>query len=240
MLEFEHVSLTRRNAGEEVPVLRDVSFWTPPGKVFAILGPSGSGKSTLLRLACRLDDPDEGRVLLGGKSVREMDVLALRRRVGFVFQEPILFGKSVEENLRFAVDPAAAEPVLEDPASWLEMVGLPSELLSRPPDALSVGQRQRVALARALIPGPEVLLLDEPTSALDPQAATGILRVIRELRDKRQLSVIFVSHVIAHAREVADRVLVLKDGKILEEGGTDLFLSPTLEDTRAFFAGEEQ
>ena len=258
MLEFEHVSLTRTNPGGDVPVLTDVSFSAAPGEVFAILGPSGSGKSTLLRLACRLDDPDEGRILLAGRDIRELDVLALRRRVGFLSQEPLLFGETVLENLLFAADPAAAEPHLDDPGAWLETVGLPRDFLSRPPDSLSVGQRQRVALARALIPGPEVLLLDEPTSALDPQAATGILRLIREKRGqtpfsrnpdtaiqpgasrKRGLTPFFVSHAVAHAREVADRVLVLKDGRILEQGGPEIFDRPEHEDTRAFFAGEEE
>jgi len=237
MLEFEHVSLTRTNPTGDVPVLTDVSFSASPGEILAILGPSGSGKSTLLRLACRLDDPDEGRILLAGRDIRELDVLALRRRVGFLSQEPLLFGETVLENLLFAADPAATQPHLDDPGAWLEAVGLPRDFLSLPPDALSVGQRQRVALARALIPGPEVLLLDEPTSALDPQAATGILRLIRE---QTGLTPFFVSHAVAHAREVADRVLVLKNGRILEQGGPEIFDSPACEYTRAFFAGEEE
>lgn len=240
MLEFEHLSLTKSGPDGEIPILRDVSFKASTGEVFAILGPSGSGKSTLLRLACRLDDPDEGRIRLDGRDIREMDVLALRRRVGLVFQEPLLFGTTVEENLLFAADPAAAPPELADPGAWLEAVGLSRELLSRAPEALSVGQRQRVAFARALIPEPKVLLLDEPTSALDPQASTGILRLIRELRQERNLTVVFVSHAMAHAKEVADEVLVLKNGRVLERGTRDIFDHPRLEDTRAFFAGEEE
>ena len=103
-----------------------------------------------------------------------------------------------------------------------------------------MGQRQRVALARALVPGPEVLLLDEPTSALDPQATTGILRLVRDLRDRLDLAVIFVTHIVPHAREVADRVLVLKDGRVLEEGDAGLFAAPRRDETRAFLAGEEE
>ncbi len=240
MLEFEHVSLTKSGPDGDVPILRDVSFRAKVGEVFTILGPSGSGKSTLLRLACRLDDPGDGLILLDDHDIREMDVLVLRRQVGLVFQEPLLFGATVEENLRFAADPEATAPHLEDPGAWLERVGLDRELLSRAPDALSVGQRQRVAFARTLIPGPSVLLLDEPTSALDPQASAGLLRLIRELRDERNLTVIFVSHAMAQAREVADQVLVLKDGRVLERGGPEIFESPELEDTRAFFAGEEE
>ena len=240
MIEFAGVGLSKRNAEGVVPILRDVSFQVPPETVYAILGPSGAGKSTVLRLACRLEDPDAGRIFLSGEDVREFDVLDLRRRVGMVFQEAVLFGETVEEDLRFAADPNDEGRTLDDPAEWLERVGLPREFLTRAPASLSVGQRQRAAFARALIPGPEALLLDEPTSALDPQASAGLLRLVRELRDELKLTVIFVSHAIEHARAVADRVLVLKDGAVLEEGGPELFGKPRREETRAFLAGEEE
>ena len=240
MLEFEHVTLTRPGPSGPVPVLRDVSFRTPPGKVYAILGPSGAGKSSLLRLACRLDDPDEGRISLDGRDVREMDVIGLRRQVGFVFQEPVLFGGSVRENLEFAADPTRGGGPLEDAEARIARVGLDPALLDRKPDALSAGQRQRIALARALVPEPRVLLLDEPTSALDPQAVTGILRLVRELRDELRLTVVMVTHVVEHARDVADCVLVLKAGRVLEEGGSHILDSPAREETRAFLAGEEE
>jgi putative ABC transport system ATP-binding protein len=240
MLTFDHVSLTRRHDDRDLHVLRDLTFKAEPATVFAILGPSGAGKSTILRLACRLEDPDDGRILLGDADTRALDVLALRRRIGFLFQAPVLFGESVEENLRFAADPNRdATPDL-DSASFLKRVGLSSELLTRPPDALSVGQRQRVALARALVPKPEVLLLDEPTSALDPQAATGIRRLIAGLRDDLGLTIVMVTHTVAEARAVADRVLILRDGAVLEQGGPDLLDAPQRPETRAFLAGEEE
>jgi putative ABC transport system ATP-binding protein len=240
MLAFEGVGLTRCNADGDVPVLRDVDFEVPRGKVFTILGPSGSGKSTLLRLACRLEDPDRGRILLDGRDVRETDVLALRRRVGFLAQEPTLFGASVEENLRFAADPSGRAGRDRDWGASLRQVGLPEAFLSRAPDALSLGQRQRVALARALLAGPEVLLLDEPTSALDPQATSGILGLVRELRDRLDLTIVFVTHIVEHARAVADRALFLKDGAVLEQGGPEVLVTPQREETRAFLAGEEE
>jgi len=239
VLAFEEIRLTRRNGAGEVPVLRGVSCVVPDGRVTAVLGPSGSGKSTLLRLACRLEDPDAGRILLDGVDTTALDVLALRRRVGFLSQEPVLFGSSVRANLAFAVDPNGTPREPADPGALLERVGLDAALLDREPGTLSVGQRQRVAFARALVPGPQVLLLDEPTSALDPRAATGILRLVRELRDDLGLAVLLVTHVVDHAREVADRVAVLMEGRIAAEGGPELFEEGGSEATRAFLAGEE-
>jgi putative ABC transport system ATP-binding protein len=236
MIEFRGVGMARGG----VSILRDVSFRAAAGEVFAVLGPSGAGKSSLLRLACRLEDPDSGTILLAGADVRSLDVLSLRRRVSILFQEPVLFGRTVREDLEFAADPLGRVRSLDDGGSHLERVGLPAEFLDREPDSLSVGQRQRVALARALVPGPEVLLLDEPTSALDPQATSGILRLIRELRDRSDLAVVFVAHVVAHAREVADRVLVLKDGEVLEAGDAGLLDAPDRAETRAFLEGEEE
>jgi putative ABC transport system ATP-binding protein len=235
MLSFADVTLRRG----DVVVLDQVSFEVPKGSIFTILGPSGAGKSTILRLACRLMDPESGEIRLDGRDVRDLPVTTLRRRVGFLSQEPVLFGGSVEENLAFALDPEGP-PTLADAGEHLERVGLPAEFTRRAPDQLSVGQRQRVALARALIPGPEVLLLDEATSALDPQAARGILRLIRDLRDEFSLTVVFVTHTVAQARRVADRVLVLEGGAVLETGDAKIFDSPAEPATRAFFAAEEE
>lgn len=232
MLTFENVSLDRSTGR----VLDDVSFDVPKGSIFTVLGPSGAGKSTLLRLACRLEDPTEGAILLQGRDIRDGDVLALRRRVGFLAQEPVLFGANVRENLEFAAEPAT----LDDGAARLEQVGLPRDFLARATDELSVGQRQRVALARALVPGPEVLLLDEATSALDPEAAAGILKLVRDLRDRLGLTVVFVTHTVAQARRVADRVLVIENGRVLETGDPSIFDEPAEERTRAFFAAEEE
>jgi len=220
-------------------ILDRVSFEVPAGSIFTVLGPSGAGKSTLLRLACRLSDPDDGEILLDDKDIRETDVLALRRRVGFLSQEPVLFGGSVRENLDFAADPAG-RTTLADAGERLEQVGLPADFVDRGPDQLSVGQRQRVALARALVPRPEVLLLDEPTSALDPQAAAGILRLVRELRDRMNLTFLFVTHTVAQARRVADRVLVIADGRVVETGGPEVLTDPAEPATRALIAAEEE
>ncbi|MEN8151147.1 MAG: phosphate ABC transporter ATP-binding protein [Planctomycetota bacterium] len=235
MLNFSEVTLRR---GDHT-ILDRVSFEVPAGSIFTILGPSGAGKSTLLRLACRLFDPDGGTIRLDGTDIRELSVTALRRRVGFLAQEPVLFGATVREDLKFAADPAGGG-ALSDAGERLERVGLPADFVDRTPGQLSVGQRQRVALARALVPEPEVLLLDEATSALDPQAAAGILKLVRELRDEHSLTVAFVTHTVAQARRVADRVLVVADGRVVETGGPEIFDDPAEEATRALIAAEEE
>ena len=235
MLTFREVTVRR---GETL-ILDRVSFDVVPGSIFTILGPSGAGKSTLLRLACRLFDPDGGEIRFDGQDIRDLEVTALRRRVGFLAQEPVLFGETVREDLEFAADPEKGG-VLPDAGERLERVGLPADFVDREPGQLSVGQRQRVALARALVPEPAVLLLDEATSALDPQSAAGILKLVRELRDERALTVLFVTHTVAQARRVADRVLVLADGRVVETGGPEIFDSPVEEATRALIAAEEE
>lgn len=235
MLTFTDVTLRR---GDTL-ILDRISFEVPAGSIFTILGPSGAGKSTLLRMACRLFDPDSGEIRIGDRSIRESDVLALRRRVGFLSQEPVLFGGNVRENLDFAADPEGGA-TLADVGERLEQVGLPADFADRAPDQLSVGQRQRVALARALVPKPEVLLLDEATSALDPQSAAGILKLVRDLRDRLKLTIVFVTHTVAQARRVADHVLVIAGGRVVETGGPEVFDDPACEATRALIAAEEE
>jgi putative ABC transport system ATP-binding protein len=235
VLTFTDVTLRR---GDTL-ILDRISFEVPAGSIFTILGPSGAGKSTLLRMACRLFDPDSGEIRIGDRSIREVDVLALRRRVGFLSQEPVLFGGNVRENLDFAAGPEGGA-TLADVGERLEQVGLPADFADRAPDQLSVGQRQRVALARALVPKPEVLLLDEATSALDPQSAAGILKLVRDLRDRLKLTIVFVTHTVAQARRVADHVLVIAGGRVVETGGPGVFDDPACEATRALVAAEEE
>jgi putative ABC transport system ATP-binding protein len=163
----------------------------------AIVGPSGSGKTTLIRLLNRLDDPDEGEVLLDGRNVRDYDVLELRRRVQLVGQVPVPFAGTVEDNVG---------PEWEE---MLDRVGLPASLRARPADVLSVGEAQRMCLARSLSRHPDCLVLDEPTSALDTASKGGIERLIRSLADGG-LTVVMVTHDPRQADELADRVLEVR------------------------------
>lgn len=210
LFEFDRVSLRRGG----VPVLDELSALLPEG-VSAIVGPSGSGKSTMLRLLDRLSDPDSGVVRFRGEDTRELDPLDLRHEVALVPQLPALLEGTVADNLRFAAGLAGREPDLD---RLLGLAGLDPAFAARDVARLSVGEQQRAMIARALAPGPEVLLLDEPTSALDERARDSIERTVADLRDRLGASIVIVTHDPAQARRLADWVVRIDDGRLLEEG----------------------
>ena len=176
-----------------------------------IAGPSGSGKSTLLRLFNRLADPDAGTVRYRDRDVRELDVLELRREVGFVPQLPALLDGSVEENVRYGPALAGREV---DVGAMLALAGLDPSFTERDGGRLSVGEQQRVMLARALALEPRVLLLDEPTSALDEGSKAAVERTLLDLRSRLSLSFVLVTHERAQAERLADRTVWLEDGRL--------------------------
>jgi putative ABC transport system ATP-binding protein len=179
-----------------------------------LVGPSGAGKSTLLRLCNRLDVPTSGRVLFRGDDVAGLDPLALRRRVGMVFQRPTPFPGTVMENLR------VAEPDLgvDDAVAVLERVRLEPDLLDRPATELSGGEAQRVCLARTLVTQPEVVLMDEPTSSVDRAARLALESLARDLVHDG-VSVLWVTHDLDQMRRVADQVVVVIAGRIAHAAG---------------------
>jgi putative ABC transport system ATP-binding protein len=209
VLVLEGVSVVRGG----VTVLDDVSAALAPGRCTAVAGPSGAGKSTLLRLLDRLLEPTSGRVLFHGRPLPSYDVLELRRRVGLVQQAPVLLGDTVLADLR--VGRPALDP--EEAATLLARAGLEGMALDRGTTALSGGEAQRLCLARALAVGPEVLLLDEPTSALDAVSAQAVERVVRALVADG-LAAVLVSHDLRQARRLADDVVVLRGGRVVEAG----------------------
>ena len=194
-------------------VLDDVSAAFAPGRCTAVAGPSGAGKSTLLRLLDRLLEPTSGRVLFHGRPLPSYDVLEVRRRVGLLQQAPAILGATVLADLR------VGRPTLDEAeaAVLLGRAGLDGLPLDRGTSSLSGGEAQRLCLARALAVGPEVLLLDEPTSALDAVAAQAVERVVRALVADG-LSAVLVSHDLRQARRLADDVLVLQGGRVVESG----------------------
>lgn len=200
------------------PVLRSVSFEVAPGGLLLILGPSGSGKSTLLRCLNRLQSADSGNVLFDGQDTRAMDVGALRRRMGMVFQAPALLPGTVEHNI--GQGPVlAGKPVLQDEAlNLLTSVGLSHNMLSRNAATLSIGEQQRVAFAQALANHPELLLLDEPTSALDPTAVLTLEKLILRINREMNRAIVMVTHNIEQARRFDADTLVLIDGRIIARG----------------------
>jgi putative ABC transport system ATP-binding protein len=201
----------------------------PASGITVLAGPSGAGKTTLLRLCNRLEVPTSGRVLFHGDDVAGLDPLAHRRRVGMVFQRPTLFPGTIRDNLAVA-DPSASDERLAD---VLEHAALDASFLDRVGDDLSGGEAQRACIARALLTDPEVLLMDEPTSALDPDARASIERLGRRLADDG-LTLLWVSHDLDQARRVADRSIVLIEGRLATPAEADAFLrAPTANAPRS-------
>jgi sulfate transport system ATP-binding protein len=205
--------------------LQDVSLEIPTGELVALLGPSGSGKTTLLRIIAGLEFADSGKVRFDSKDIS--DRTARERRVGFVFQHYALFRHmTVFENIAFGlkVRPRATRPSSEKIRSkvqeLLKLIQL-DKLAQRYPSQLSGGQRQRVALARALAVEPSVLLLDEPFGALDAKVRQELRRWLRHLHDEMHITSVFVTHDQEEALELANRVVVMNEGRIEQIGAPD-------------------
>ncbi|MER6915094.1 amino acid ABC transporter ATP-binding protein [Streptomyces sp. NPDC000594] len=220
-------------------VLRGIDLEVAPGEVVCVIGPSGSGKSTLLRCVNLLEEPSSGRVVVGGTEITdpEVDIDAARRRIGMVFQQFHLFPHlDVAGNLTLPqrrVLGRGREQARAVARENLERVGL-ADRADAYPAQLSGGQQQRVAIARALSMGPEVMLFDEPTSALDPELVGEVLGVMRGLADDG-MTMMVVTHEMAFAREVADRVVFMDEGVVVEEGPAARMIgAPRQERTRNF------
>jgi polar amino acid transport system ATP-binding protein len=222
-------------------VLKGVSFGVDRGEVVALVGPSGSGKSTVLRMLVGLLPPTAGVVRIGGEPVdyrRAQEVRAVRDRMAIVFQQYNLFqNMDVLKNVTLAPVRIKGRDRREVEAlarSLLERVGLGDKLHAFP-DELSGGQQQRVAIARALALRPEILLLDEVTSALDPELVNEVLEVIRDLA-REGMTMILVSHEMAFVREIADRVVMMDKGAVVEEGPpAEILDNPKSARARDFF-----
>jgi osmoprotectant transport system ATP-binding protein len=208
--------VTRRFAG--VTAVDSVDLDIAAGSFVALVGPSGSGKSTLLKTINRLIAPDSGSVSIDGMAVDQRPVTALRRSIGYVFQNVGLFphmrvGENVGIGLRIAGERDTAARV----ADLLALVDLPPEVATRMPDALSGGQRQRVGVARALATAPGILLMDEPFGALDPVTRDALGQAVRGLHDRLGLTTIMVTHDMAEALLLADRIVVMQAGRIVAD-----------------------
>ncbi|MCY0949752.1 amino acid ABC transporter ATP-binding protein [Streptomyces sp. H27-S2] len=220
-------------------VLRGIDLEVARGEVVCVIGPSGSGKSTLLRCVNLLEEPSGGQVFVGGTEVTDLDVDidAVRRRIGMVFQQFNLFPHvSVTENLTLPQRRVLGRDKARSAAVALEnlkRVGL-ADKADAYPAQLSGGQQQRVAIARALSMGPEVMLFDEPTSALDPELVGEVLSVMRVLAGEG-MTMMVVTHEMSFAREVADRVVFMDGGVIVEQGpAAQVVGHPRQERTRNF------
>lgn len=221
--------------GEDIVALDDVSFALTKGRSLAVVGESGSGKTTTARLVLGLEQPTEGEIFVCGTPRHQGRVgHGLRRKrareTQLVFQNPYLsldprqkIGACLEEVLGMHFDLGREEKDTRA-RELLDVVGLEERYLSSRPGALSGGQRQRVAIARALAAEPEILILDEAVSALDVSVQSQILNLLADLRGEREISYLFISHDLAVVRQVSDSMIVMRDGRIVEEGSTDRVL----------------
>jgi ABC-type polar amino acid transport system ATPase subunit len=220
-------------------VLKGIDFSVAPQELVFVIGPSGSGKSTLLRCCNRLEEPDEGSIVVDGVELMDpkCDLNAMRRRIGMVFQSFNLYPHltalgNVTLALRKVIGKSRRDAD-ELGRAALDRVGLIDKVAAYPGE-LSGGQQQRVAIARALALEPKIMLFDEPTSALDPELVGSVLATMRDMRESG-LTMVVVSHEMRFARDAADRVVFMEAGRIVEEGPPDrMFGAPQNARTRAF------
>ena len=221
-------------------VLSDISFDVNKGDVVCLIGASGSGKSTMLRCLNLLETIDEGQIIVLGEDINKItNINDYRKRVGMVFQQFNLFNNyNVLDNCILAqvkVLKKSKEEATEEAIRQLEKVGL-ADFAKAYPSTLSGGQKQRVAIARALCMNPEIMLFDEPTSALDPEMVGEVLEVIKELAEE-DMTMVIVTHEMGFCKEVADNVVFMDDGVVLEEGSPDeIFNKPKNERTKQFLS----
>lgn len=240
MIEIIGATKIFDNGKSKIQAVKDVSLKINRGEIHGIIGYSGAGKSTLVRCINLLERPTKGKVLFKGEdltTLREKDLRDRRKKMGMIFQHFNLFNsRSVYGNIAYPLKGSKLskkeerERVLE----LLELVGLADRVKAYPSE-LSGGQKQRVAIARALANNPEVLLCDEATSALDPKTTDSILELLRELRTKLNLTIVLITHEMAVIKKVCDRVSVMEDGRIIEEGTVaQIFTQPVHETTKEF------
>ena len=237
------ISVTRLNkAFGETSVLTDINLDIAPGERVVVIGPSGTGKSTLLRCLNYLDRPNSGTIRVGDLTVdpasaSRSDILALRRRTSFVFQNYALFAnKTARENITQALITVKGQSKADAMAradETLRETGLADKADSYPA-ALSGGQQQRVGIGRAMALDADLMLFDEPTSALDPEWVGEVLDLMRRVAEKRQ-TMLIVTHEMQFAREIADRIVFMADGQIVEQGTpAQLLETPHDPRTKAF------
>lgn len=245
MIKVDNISKTfvsRRNTGKLTTAVENVSLNIEKGEIVCLIGPSGSGKSTILRCIEGLEIPEKGDIYIEGEKLDANNVESfkkIRSHMGFVFQHFNLFpNMTVIDNLTLALinvlkmDKTDAEKKAE---SLLARVGL-ADKRNEFPNNLSGGQKQRVAIARALCLNPDIMLFDEPTSALDPEMVIEVLEVMKELA-KEGMTMVIVTHEMGFCKTVANRIIFLEDGKIVEENNAkDFFENPKTDRAKTFLS----
>ncbi|WDG18682.1 methionine ABC transporter ATP-binding protein [Microbacterium sp. Clip185] len=240
-VRFEHVSKTfTTTRGRTLTALDDVNLAIDAGDIYGIVGYSGAGKSTLLRTVNALERPTSGRVFVGDREITALDAARLRRarqRIGMIFQQfNLLRSRTVYKNIAYPLRLAGVSEseTIDRVAELLEFVGLSDKALQYP-SQLSGGQKQRVGIARALANRPDVLISDEATSALDPQTTGEVLDLLRRVHAEYGITILVVTHEMEVIRDVCNRVAVMQDGRVVEQGSVyDVFAHPQHPTSRRF------
>ena len=238
-LQVEGLDFSYMRGGERTHAVKSVDFSLARGEVLGVVGESGCGKSSLARLLVGLARPDAGRILLAGQDITGARSRAQRRLMQMVFQDPrsalnprMSLFEQINEGWRTHPE-IAPDNRRAAAADLLGQVGLDAGLLDRRPSQISGGQAQRVSIARALSVSPELLICDEAVSALDVSVQTQVLRLLADIRERMQLSMIFISHDLGVVRQISDRVAVMYFGEVVELGATEqVFERPAHDYTR--------
>lgn len=244
MIEFKQVSKTFATASGQVDAVKNVDLTINAGEVYGIVGFSGAGKSTLVRMLNGLETPTSGEVIINGKRIDNLKGKELRdqrKKIGIIFQHfNLLWSRTVLENIEFPLELVgiAKEERQKKAKHLAELVGL-GERIDAYPSQLSGGQKQRVGIARALATDPDILISDEATSALDPQTTDEVLDLLDEINEKLNLTIVIITHEMHVIRRLADKVAVMENGQVIEEGPVSkVFTHPKEELTKRFVSAE--
>ena len=242
MIELQHIDKIYHTSSGDLHALKDINLTINEGEIFGIIGLSGAGKSTLLRCINMLERPTSGKVIVDGQEMTalgEEQLRKARQNIGMIFQHfNLLSSRTVFGNIAFpleiqGLDKAAIQKKVEP---LLDLVGL-KDRADHYPSQLSGGQKQRVGIARALASDPKVLLCDEATSALDPQTTESILNLLRDINKRLHITIVMITHQMNVVKEICDRVAVIENGEIIEQGSmVDIFTNPQKATTREFVA----
>ncbi|ERK58863.1 ABC transporter, ATP-binding protein [Gemella bergeri ATCC 700627] len=241
MIRYSHVSLNCPINGK---ILNDINFEIQDGEFFVLIGPSGSGKTTTLKLINRLIEQTDGNIYFQDKCLKDYPLRELRLETGYVLQQIALFPNlSVEENIALIPEMKNFDKKLirEKTEDLLKKVGLEPKLyMKRLPKDLSGGEKQRIGILRAIISNPKILLMDEPFSALDPISRTQLQDLIKQLHDEYKMTTVFVTHDMAEALKLADRICILKNGEVIQVASPMVMRENPADDfVREFFNMKE-
>lgn len=240
MVNIQNLNKSYKTAKGVVPVLQDIHLQIEKGDIFGIIGFSGAGKSTLIRCLNRLEEPDSGRIEIGGKVITDLNEKELRQarqKIGMIFQQfNLLDAKTVFQNVAFPLEVAGhPKPYIQKRVrEILDLVKL-GDKENAHPFQLSGGQKQRVGIARALVNEPDLLLSDEATSALDPQTTYSILELLKEINRQLKLTIVLITHELDVLQHICNNMAVIENGRIVETGSVEkFFLHPESDTAKRF------